>query len=183
LQHHLPKDTPKWGAGWKKAMAENYLKSVSISTHGSVVSHRQAYLDLDPTYKDIYGDPLLRMTFDFHDNDYRMSDFLTGKAEGVAKAMKPRSINVKGRKKPYSIVPYQTTHNTGGAVMGDDPRTSVVNRYLQSWDVPNVFVVGACNFPQNAGYNPTGTVGALAYWAADAIRGMYLKNPGPLVQA
>jgi gluconate 2-dehydrogenase alpha chain len=58
----------------------------------------------------------------------------------------------------------------------------VVNRYLQSWDVPNVFVVGSCNFPQNAGYNPTGTVGALAFWAADAIRKMYLKHPGPLVQ-
>ena len=44
-------------------------------------------------------------------------------------------------------------------------RTSVVNRYLQSWDVPNLFVMGASAFPQNAGYNPTGTVGALAYWA------------------
>ncbi len=182
IQHHLPKGTDGWGAGWKKAMAENYLKSVSIATHGSVVSHREAYLDLDPTYKDIYGNPMLRLTFDYHNNDYKMSDFLTGKAEGIAKAMQPRSINVKKRKPPYSIVPYQTTHNTGGAVMGDDPRTSVVNRYLQAWDVPNVFVVGACNFPQNAGYNPTGTVGALAFWAADAIRKMYIKNPGPLVQ-
>ena len=67
------------------------------------------------------------------------------------------------------MVPYQTTHNTGGAVMGSDPKTSVLNRYLQSWDVPNVFVMGASAFPQNAGYNPTGTVGALTYWALDAI--------------
>ena len=182
LQHSLPEGTPTFGAGWKKAMADNYLKNVSIATHGSVVSHREAYLDLDPTYKDIYGNPMLRLTFDFHKNDYKMSDYLTGKAEGIAKAMRPRSISVKKRKPPYSIIPYQTTHNTGGAVMGDDPRTSVVNRYLQSWDVPNVFVVGSCNFPQNAGYNPTGTVGALAFWAADAIRKMYLKHPGPLVQ-
>ena len=49
--------------------------------------------------------------------------------------------------------------------MGDDPATSVVNRYLQSWDVDNVFVIGASNFPQNASYNPTDTVGALAYWS------------------
>ena len=60
---------------------------------------------------------------------------------------------------------------------------SVVNRYLQSWDVSNVFVMGSSVFPQNPGYNPTGTVGALAYWAADAIRTKYLRNPGPLVQA
>ena len=43
--------------------------------------------------------------------------------------------------------------------------------------------MGATAFPQNAGYNPTGTVAALAYWAADAIRTRYLKNPGPLVHA
>ena len=67
--------------------------------------------------------------------------------------------------------------------MGDDPTTSVVNRYLQSWDVPNVFVLGSSVFPQNPGYNPTGTVGALAFWAADAIRSKYLQAQGPLVQA
>ena len=65
--------------------------------------------------------------------------------------------------------------------MGADPKTSALNRYLQSWDVPNLFVMGASAFPQNAGYNPTGTVGALAFWSAAAIRGQYLKNPGPLV--
>jgi gluconate 2-dehydrogenase alpha chain len=97
--------------------------------------------------------------------------------------MKPRSLEPKPRKAPYSIVPYQTTHNTGGAIMGADPKTSVVNRYLQTWDVPNLFVVGSCAFPQYHGYNPTGTVGALAYWAAEAIKNQYLKHPGPLVHA
>jgi gluconate 2-dehydrogenase alpha chain len=66
-------------------------------------------------------------------------------------------------------VAYQSTHNTGGAIVGANPETSVVNHYLQMWDAPNVFVVGACNFPQNAGLNPTGTVGALAYRAAEGI--------------
>jgi gluconate 2-dehydrogenase alpha chain len=67
--------------------------------------------------------------------------------------------------------------------MGNDRSTSVVNRYLQSWDVQNLFVIGASAFPQNASYNPTNTVGALAYWAADAIVQRYLKQPGPLVHA
>jgi gluconate 2-dehydrogenase alpha chain len=65
--------------------------------------------------------------------------------------------------------------------MGTDPKTTVVNRYLQAWDAHNLFVMGASVFPQNAGYNPTGTVGALAYWSANAITGRYLKSPGPLV--
>jgi gluconate 2-dehydrogenase alpha chain len=80
-------------------------------------------------------------------------------------------------------VPYQTTHTCGGAIMGTDPKTSALNRYLQSWDVHNLFVTGATNFPQNAGYNPTGTIGALTYWSLDAIHKQYLKNPGPLVHA
>jgi gluconate 2-dehydrogenase alpha chain len=66
--------------------------------------------------------------------------------------------------------------------MGSDPKTSFVNKYLQSWDVPNLFVMGATAFPQNAGYNPTGTIGALTYHALDAIKKQYLKSPGPLVQ-
>jgi gluconate 2-dehydrogenase alpha chain len=183
LQHHVPEGTPTWGPKFKRALAENYLRSASIATHGSVMSYRDSYLDLDPTYRDSYGNSLLRLTFDYHDNEHRMSNFLTARATDVAKAMKTRSIHAKPRKGHYSIVPYQTTHNTGGAIMGTDPRTSVVNRYLQAWDVPNVFVMGACAFPQNAGYNPTGTVGALAYWAADAIRTRYLRSPGPLVAA
>ena len=67
--------------------------------------------------------------------------------------------------------------------MGNDPRTSVVNRYLQSWDVPIVFVIGASNYPQNVSWNPTGTLGALTYWASDALKNNYLKNPGHLVSA
>ena len=109
-----------------------------------------------------------------------MSDYLTDRAAEVARAMKASSIKVNYRKGSWDVVPYQTTHNTGGAIMGTDPKTSAVNRYLQSWDVPNLFVFGASAFPQNPGYNPTGTIGALTYWAAEAIRTRYLKAPGPL---
>jgi gluconate 2-dehydrogenase alpha chain len=80
-------------------------------------------------------------------------------------------------------VPYQSTHNTGGTMMGADPKTSAVNRYCQAWGADNLFVMGASLFPQNASYNPTGLVGALAYWSADAIVTKYLKSPGPLMHA
>jgi gluconate 2-dehydrogenase alpha chain len=67
--------------------------------------------------------------------------------------------------------------------MGTDPKTSALNRYLQSWDVHNVFVDRRVGLPSGLGYNPTGLVAALTYWSARAIREQYLKNPGPLVQA
>jgi gluconate 2-dehydrogenase alpha chain len=113
-----------------------------------------------------------------------MSAFITDKAAAIGRAMGGRQVVASPRKGPYTVTQYQTTHNTGGTVMGLDPGTSVVNRYLQSWDVPNLFVIGASNFPQNATYNPTDTVGALAYMAAEAIVSRYLKAPGQaLVQA
>ena len=65
--------------------------------------------------------------------------------------------------------------------MGADPATSVVNKYLQSWDVNNVFVVGGSAFPQNAGNPPTETIGTLACWAADGIKDIYVKKPGLMV--
>jgi len=101
----------------------------------------------------------------------------------IGKAMGARQVAGSPRKGPYTTQQYQTTHNTGGTVMGTDPSTSVVNRYLQSWDVPNVFVIGASAYPQNASWNPTGTLGALTYWVADALKNKYLKNPGRLVSA
>jgi gluconate 2-dehydrogenase alpha chain len=181
--HPVPDGTPAWGSAWKKALAANYLKTVSIATHGAVMSHRGNCLDLDPTYTDDFGRPLLRMTFDFTANEHAMSDFLTDRAAEVGRAMGGREIRVSKRTGDYDIAPYQTTHNTGGAIMGTDPKTSAVNRYLQSWAVSNVFVLGASAFPQNAGYNPLGTVAALVYSAAEAIKIRYLKAPGPLVQA
>ena len=176
--HSTPEGTPGWGAKWKRAVSHYYLRSMSLATHGAAMSHRGNYLDIDPTYRDVYGRPLMRMTFDFTDNEHKMSNYITDRGADVARAMKPSSIKVNYRKGSWDVVPYQTTHNTGGAIMGTDPATSAVNRYLQSWDVPNLFVFGSSAFPQNPGYNPTGTIGALTYWAADAIRNRYLKSPG-----
>ncbi|MBK4737704.1 GMC family oxidoreductase [Noviherbaspirillum pedocola] len=181
--HPTPPGTPAWGAAWKSAVVKHYNHTASLNIHGSSVANRRNYLDLDPTYRDAWGLPLLRMTFDFPENDLRMSAHITGKAMEIGKAMGGQQVSGGPRKGPYTITQYQTTHNTGGTVMGADRSTSVVNRYLQSWDVPNVFVIGASNFPQNASYNPTDTIGALAYMAADAIVNRYLKSPGPMVQA
>lgn len=181
LSRPVPPGTPRWGPQWKQATARYYNRFFNIGAQGGVLSYRGHYLDLDPTYKDAYGLPLLRLTFDWGPNEIKASQYLAGVLRRIVEALKPSKSNVSPLPERYGIVTYQSTHNTGGAVMGADPKTSAVNRYLQSWDVPNVFVVGASAFPQNAGYNPTGTVGALAYWAADAIKNRYLKNPGPLV--
>ncbi|GAA4484143.1 GMC family oxidoreductase [Gluconacetobacter asukensis] len=176
---------PAWGEGYKDAMVETYRHSLTIDAHGSNMAYRDVYLDLDPTYTDAYGQPLLRMTFTWKDNDIRMNQYVVSKIEPIMKAMGATrySLEKLATDQLFDTRRYQTTHLGGGAVMGADPQTSAVNRYLQSWDVPNVFVIGASAFPQGMGYNPTGMVAALAYWSAHHIRTTYLKNPGPMVRA
>ena len=177
----MPPGTPRWGADWKQALAHYYDRSFSISSHGGCQSYRTHYLDLDPTYRDAYGVPLMRMTFDWRENEQKMSIHITNKAAEIARAAGPSKMRVHPVTGKFSIVPYQVNHNTGGAIMGADPATTAVNKHLQSWDVPNVFVIGASAFPQNSANAPTGTVGALACWAADSIKDHYLKRPRALV--
>ena len=179
--HPTPPGTPRWGSRWKESVRRHYNHTAFILLSGTSAASRWNYLDLDPTYRDAWGLPLLRMTFDFPHNDVRMSRYITGKAGEIAQRMGAKAVAEAPRTPPFTTTAYQSTHNTGGAIMGADPETSVVNRYCQSWDVPNVFVVGACNYPQNSTYNPTGTLGALIYWTADALKTKYLKNPGRLV--
>ena len=123
------------------------------------------------------------MTFDFPDNDIRMSHYIADKAVEIGRAMGGKTVAAAAPRGPTTSTIYQSTHNSGGAVMGDDPKTSVVNRYLQCWDVHNVFRIGASAFPQNGGVQYTTTIGALTYWALDAIKNQYLNSPGPLVPA
>jgi gluconate 2-dehydrogenase alpha chain len=176
-----PPGTPRWGSKWKDATAKTYGRTMGIGGSGSSYAIRENYLDLDPTYTDGHGRPLLRITFNFPDNDLRMQNYVSTQVEKIARSLNPKILTVGKVRNGWNAVPYQSTHNTGGAVMGADPGTSALNKYMQSWDVSNLFVVGASAFPQNAAMNPTGTVGALAFWAAEAIRDRYIKHPGPLV--
>lgn len=181
----LPKGTPAWGGGWKQGLEEWYGHSMKISITTTCMSYRDIYLDLDPNYKDEYGYPLLRMTFDWKANELKLQQHLRGIVGDITKELNPdsHSESFLGMDAHFDLTKYVSTHNVGGAVMGESPKTSALNRYLQSWDVHNVFVPGGNAFPQNFQANPTDTIGAITLMAAQAIKDQYLKNPGPLVQA
>jgi gluconate 2-dehydrogenase alpha chain len=179
----LPRGTPQWGKAWKAARAKWYQGAMNIGASGSVMANRYNWLDLDPTYRNAFGQPLMRMTFDYKENEQRMGQHAAKVINDLAKTMNPTHLNEASARSSWTVVPYQSTHNTGGTIMGATPRDSAVNRYLQSWQYHNLFTVGANVFPHNSSYNPTGPVGALTYWLADALKTKYVKNPGPLVHA
>src|SRR5262245_23074169 len=157
---------------------------MNIGASGSVMANRYNCYDLDPTYRNAFGQPLMRMTFDYKDNEHKMGRHAAQVVNDIAKSMNPTHLNeAVARTQPWTVVPYQSTHHTGGTIMGTNPKDSVLKKYVQCSDCPNPFVVGANVFPHNASYNPTGPVGALAYGTADATKNRYVKNPGPLVPA
>lgn len=180
LSNPIPPDTPSWGADFKRASIENFTRSLSIGGQGASMPHKENYMALDGTYKDIYGVPLLQLTYNFTDQDRALHNYLTERAGEIMQEMGAKTVVGGNPISDYDIVPYQTTHNTGGTIMGADPETSVVNNFLQHWDAENLFVVGAGNFAHNGGYNPTGTVGALAYRCAEGII-RYSREGGSLV--
>ncbi|MBV8673850.1 MAG: GMC family oxidoreductase, partial [Acidobacteriaceae bacterium] len=127
--HPTPPGTPRWGARWKEAVRRHYNHTTIFNISGTSVAARQNYCDLDPTYRDAWGLPALRITYDFPENDVRMARYVTNKASEIGHRMGAKVVVNEPRKRPFAVTAYQSTHNTGGVVMGNDPSTSVVNRY------------------------------------------------------
>src|SRR5580704_183094 len=127
----VPAGTPSWGSAWKAATAKWYLRSMSIGVTASNMPNRYNGYDLDPTYRNAFGQPLLRLTYNFTDNDRKIARFVGQKAAELGRRLNATTMTGSGDAGlgDYSIVPYQSTHNTGGAIMGASPRDSVVNRY------------------------------------------------------
>ncbi|HEX2863393.1 MAG TPA: GMC family oxidoreductase [Deinococcales bacterium] len=177
----LPLNGPKWGQAWKDSLRRDWDNFVPITIQGESPAYKEHFYDLDPTYKDQYGLPLLRFTFDWTPNEQKMYRFIAQKCGQIMHAMGAGTVKVNSEIRTYDVHNYQSTHMTGGAIMGSDPSNSVCNKYGQVWDTPNVFVTGAALYPQNPGANPTGTLMALAYMTGDALRDRYFRRPNELL--
>lgn len=176
----VPEGTKAWGKEFKQTSIKYANSWLKVAVQGASMPWRTNYLDLDPNYTDEYGVPLLRMTYDYTNQDRKLTEFMAKKTGPIMKEMGAEITETQNNLEPLDISPYINTHNTGGVIMGDDPNTSAVNKYLQMWDAENVFVAGASAFPHNSSFNPTGTLGALSYLSAEGII-KYMKNGGSLV--
>lgn len=169
-----------WGQGYKERMRlwDSYLP---ILVQAESPAYHANRFDLDPNFDDALGRPLLRMTFDWTDNERRMYAFLAERASEIMDVLSPQAREETLELEDYNIEDYQSTHIQGGAIAGTSPEDSVTNRYGQVWDAPNVFVTGAALFPQNPGANPTATVNAMMYLTLEAMKDQYLDDPGELM--
>ena len=179
--NHVPKGTKKWGPEFKKSSIKYANRSLIAWYTPAIMSWWHNYLDLDPTYKDEFGDPLLRITNRYTDQDRNIAKFGIEKCSEIMKEMGADIVDEDEVPEEFDHI-YSGGHYAGGVIMGADPETSAVNNYLQMWEMDNLFVVGGSAFPQFGGHHPTATIGALAYRAAEGVE-KYLKEKGPLVEA
>ena len=124
------------------------------------------YVDLDPTHRDTsgLGLPKVRVTFDLRANEHRLAKYMEDQAEGVLRQM-GASRTWRGER----FTGVGSSHDMGGARMGEDPRLSVVNPYLELHDTPGLSVSGGAVFPSSPGINPTLAIWALTTWAAERL--------------
>ena len=172
-----PSGIPRWGAAYRDFLATYFARCAAMVAQTENLPYADQTIDLDPNVRDQWGLPAPRLTYDWRrPNELARVEFMMQKMEELGRAMGATHIwrSPLGPGAPGA-------HHEGGTRMGNDPKTSVVNRYGQSWDIPNLFIIGSSTFPSMSGFNPTLTIQALAYMSADAIVNRYRKNPGPLL--
>jgi gluconate 2-dehydrogenase alpha chain len=162
---NMPPGTPMWGSGFKEYLRTNYRRRFGMYSQIATLPLKSNFLDLDPTVKDPWGQPALRITHDWGPHDKAAGRWINDIKQQIAREMGAVQVWEAPLDPPYHI----TTHEHGGHVMGDDPSDSVVNSYSQSHEAPNLFVIGGGTFPTLSAYNPTATIQALAYRTADYI--------------
>ena len=172
-----PPGVPRWGAKYRDFFAKYYTRHLAMTGQTENLPYADQMIDLDPNVRDAWGLPAPRMTYDWRrPNETKRIEFVNAKLQEIGRAMGATDV-WRSPSSPGS----PGSHHQGGARMGSDPKNSVVNKYGQTWDIPNLFVIGSSNFPTSTGFNPTLTIQALAYMSADAIVNRYKKSPGPLI--
>lgn len=161
---------PKWGAGFKRELVHAFNHHMGILSSTTSLPVASNNITLDPDRKDEKGRPAIRMTYRDHDDDLAMMQFLQDRAAEILQAAGADKIW------PEPVQP-QTfhAHLLGTCRMGDDPATSVVDRYHRSHEVPNLFICDGSSMVSSGRGQPTLTIQALAFRAAEHI-GRFAKR-------
>lgn len=176
----VPKGTPRWGKEFKEKSLHYTNRNLSLHFKPPNYGWSFNYMDLDPTYKDSFGDPLLRVTMTLTDHEKELRKFGREKLAEVMEEMGADIVEVDDIPEDWNYT--QGGGEAGGGVlMGDDPSISAVNNYFQSWDMENLFVVGASALPQKIPQQ-TATVGAFSYRASEGIDKYMTGDGGLLVE-
>jgi choline dehydrogenase-like flavoprotein len=159
-----------YGAKFKEDARRYYGSMVYFAGRGEMIPNENSYCEIDPTVKDKWGVPVLRFHWKWSEHETRQAAHMQKTFAQIIEAMggrvqrPPETDGSKAISMGGEII-----HEVGGAIMGDKPRDSVVNKWSQAWDVKNLFLTDGAPFASNADKNPTLTIMANAWRVADHI--------------
>ena len=160
----LPPGSPAWGAGFKHSLAEQFTRTMFFGTHGTSLPVRTNSITIDPKLKDAWGLPCMRVAYKDHPDDLKCARSLVARATEIAEAagaLKAWAAPIE----PQTLA----VHLLGTCRMGNDPRTSVVDRSHRAHDVPNLFICDGSSMVTSSRGQPTATISALAFRAGEHI--------------
>ena len=160
-----------YGVDLKRQYRRYYGTTVGFSGRGEMIPNEHSYAELDPEVKDRFGIPVLRFHWQWSDYEYNQVRHMQQTFRAIIEQMGGTVFSpMPTREQGYGIATGgRIIHELGGARMGNDPSSSVFNRWSQAHDVPNLFAVDGATFVSQADKNPTWTIMALAWRAADYI--------------
>ncbi len=153
-----------WGTEFKANLEHDFTRTMFMFNGATSLAQDRNNVTIDPTHKDNWGRPSLRITYRDHDDDRAIAHFLQDRAAEICDAAGATNV----WKLP---IEYQTggPHLLGTCRMGDDPATSVVDKYHRSHDVPNLFLCDGSSMVTSGRGQPTMTIMAMAFRASEHI--------------
>jgi choline dehydrogenase-like flavoprotein len=159
-------DIPGFGKAFKSAVRKYYPAVLSIGGFGEVLPRKENRVSLDGEVKDAWGIPVLRFDYVFRDNEIKMAKDMADTAEEMLKAAGAESVKVERNMLP----PGWSIHEIGTARMGDDPKTSVTDRFCRLHDVKNVYIADAAPFVSGGTQNTTWSILAMCWRTMDYLK-------------
>jgi choline dehydrogenase-like flavoprotein len=170
-------DRPAWGAQAKQIDRDFYNHSFAVGMVLHDMPQHDNRVELDDQVKDAWGLPVARITHKPHPNDLAQGRWVIDRNAEI--------LDAAGAKKVYRVYPDRITgncsHQHSTVRMGNDPDTSVLNKYCQAHEVDNLFVVDGGPFPTATGANPTLSIMANAWRVAENI--LQRRGTGALTTA
>jgi gluconate 2-dehydrogenase alpha chain len=161
----LPPNTQRWGKPYKDHLRQWQHFGV-VRIQSDALPYAVHTIDLDPHHRDRsgLGMPVVRITYDLRENERRLANWMETKSEAILRAM-----GATETWRGPSFTGVGSSHDFGACRMGDDPATSVVDPELRVHDTPGLYVLGGATFPSCPGINPTLTMWAICYRAAERL--------------
>lgn len=166
-----PSPNGGYGASLKKDITRIWGSTLGMSGRGESVPQYSNYCEIDPDVVDKYGIPVLRFHYKWTEHERTQARHMHETFEEILTGIGATILgNKPGADSEYGLhAPGRIIHEVGTTRMGDDPKTSVLNRWSQAHECKNLFVVDAGSFVSQADKNPTWTILALSWRTSDYI--------------